>query len=301
MPYRRLRRGPSRVGRVLSVQSIDQDEVAFRYGVSRGATLLGQVDLRIDASVPDDRLLGNLPPLEMFLTGLQLPWDEDWFSVGSELLKGAIARMPHTTPSVLQANTNLEVHEHPWSRTHLFEALGFQLFQEKHGYLWVDQGQPLDDSLETRSLEEVGDDFYRSVFSLIPARGLDRNDNYYYAATGPENWASVMMTEFGPDDRASCLIGYDGGKPIGMVGVSAFDEEDTGTIAYIGVLPDERGRGFGRRLLLAATAAARQRGFKQILSDVDVLNIPMRTAMVATGHHPDLRPWHRWAHWLRLR
>ena len=221
--------------------------------------------------------------------------------MGSELLRGALADMPHTTPSVLQANTNLDVHEHPWSRTHLFEALGFQLFQEKHGYLWIDRGQPLDNNLETRSLEEVGEDFYRSVFSLIPARGLDRNDNYYYAATGPENWARVMMAAFDSDDRASCLIGYDGGKPIGIVGLSAFDEKDTGTIAYIGVLPDERGRGFGRRLLLAATAAARQRGFKRILSDVDVLNLPMRTAMVASDHQPDLRPWHRWAHWLRLR
>ena len=184
--------------------------------------MIGQVDFRLEASVPDDRWLGNLPSQEMFLTGLQLPWDEDWFSVGSELLRGALADMPHTTLSVLQANTNLEVHEHPWSRTHLFEALGFQLFQEKHGYLWVDRGQPLDDDLETRSLEEVGDDFYRSVFSLIPARGLDRNDNYYYAATGPENWARVMMTAFDSDDRATCLIGYDRGQPIGMVGLSAF-------------------------------------------------------------------------------
>ena len=284
-----------------TVRAIDQDEVPHRYGLYRGSNQVGQVDLHIEASVPDDAWLGSLPPLEMFLAGLQLPWDEDWFAAGADLLGGVVADLPASTPSVLQANTNLEVHEHPWRRIHLFEALGFKLFQEKHGYFWVDRGEPLDVTIETRSLEEVGDDAYAEVFSGVPSSGLDRNDNYYYAATGPENWAKVMMTSLEPDDRSSCLIGYVDGGPIGMVGLSAFDEEETGTIAYIGVLPAHRGLGLGRRLLMAATSAARQRGFKQVLSDVDVLNTPMRTAMVACGHQPDLRSWHRWAHWLRLR
>jgi len=284
-----------------TVRAIDQDEVSFRYGVYRGPAQVGQVDVHIEASVPDDAWLGVLPPLEMFLAGLQLPWDEDWLAIGIDLIRGMVADLPSSTPPVLQANTNLEVHEHPWRRVHLFEALGFEVFQEKHGYLWVDRGEPLKVDLETRSLEEAGDDAYLAVLSRIPARGLDRNDNYYYAATGPENWARVMMVFLSPEDRSSCLVGYDNGEPIGIVGLSAFDEDDTGTIAYIGVLPDFRGRGMGRRLLMAGTAAARHRGFKQILSDVDVLNTPMRTAMVACGHQPDLRGWHRWAHWLRLR
>ena len=284
-----------------SVRAIDQDDVPFRYGLFRESTQLAQVDVHIEPSVPDDAWLGVLPPLEMFVAGLQLRWDEDWLADGAALLRGVVADLPQSTPAVLQANTNLEVHEHPWRRIHLFEALGFELFQEKHGYLWVDRGEPLDVDLETRSLEEVGDDAYAATFSGVPSRGLDRNDNYYYAATGPESWARVMMSALGPEDRTTCFIGFEGSQAIGMVGLSAFDEEETGTIAYIGVLPDYRGRGFGRRLLMAATAAARQRGFKQILSDVDVLNTPMRTAMVACGHQPDLRAWHRWAHWLRLR
>jgi GNAT superfamily N-acetyltransferase len=284
-----------------AVRKIEQDEVPFRYGLFRGSEQIGQVDLVIEPTVPNDAWLGRLPPAEMFLAGLQLPWDEDWLVAGSELIRGVIGQVPSSTPAVLQANTNLEVHEHPWRRVHLFEALGFDLFQEKHGYLWVDRDQPIEVTLETRTLEEMGEAAYRSVFSSIPAQGLDRNDNYYYDAAGPENWASVMMTFFAPDDRSSCFVGYEAGEPVGMVGLSAFDEEGTGTISYIGVLPEHRGRGFGRRLLTAATAAARKRGFRQILSDVDVLNIPMRTTMVACGHQPDLRLWHRWAHWLPLR
>ena len=283
-----------------AIRAIDQEDVPFRYGLFRGADKVGQVDFLIEATVPNDDWLGTLPPAEMFLAGLELPWEEDWLAAGSDLLRGAVADLPPSTPAVLQANTNLEVHEHPWRRVHLLEALGFGLFQEKHGYLWVDRGEPLEVTIPTRTLEEIGDDAYRSVFSSIPAGGLDRNDNYYYDGAGPRNWASVMMTGASPEDRASYLIGYEVGEPVGMVGLSAFDEEGTGTISYIGVLPRHRGRGFGRRLLTAATAAARRRGFRQILSDVDVLNIPMRAAMVACGHQPDLRLWHRWAHWLPI-
>lgn len=284
-----------------TVRAIDQEEVPFRYGLFRGSEKVGQVDLLIEDTVPNDAWLGTLPAAEMFLAGLELPWDEDWLAAGSDLLRGVITELPASTPAVLQANTNLEVHEHPWRRVHLFEALGFDLFQEKHGYLWVDRGEPLQVTIPTRTLEEIGDDVYRSILSLIPARGLDRNDNYYYAGTGPENWARVMMTMASPEDRSSYFIGYEADDPVGMVGLSAFDEEGTGTISYIGVVPEYRGRGFGRRLLTAATAAARQRGFHQILSDVDVLNLPMRAAMVACGHQPDLRLWHRWAHWLQMR
>lgn len=284
-----------------AVRAIDQEEVPFRYGLFRGSEKVGQVDLLIEATVPNDAWLGTLPATEMFLAGLDLPWEEDWVTVGSNLLRGVIVELPSSTPAVLQANTNLELHEHPWRRVHLFEALGFDLFQEKHGYLWVDRGEPLQVTIPTRTLEEIGDDAYQSIFSLIPAQGLDRNDNYYYAGTGPQNWARVMMTMSAPEDRSSYFIGYEADEPVGMVGLSAFDEEGTGTISYIGVVPEHRGRGFGRRLLTAATAAARRRGFHQILSDVDVLNLPMRTAMVACGHQPDLRLWHRWAHWLPIR
>ena len=286
---------------VANVRAIEAGDADLRFGLFEGAQKVGQFDLRIEPTVPDDEWLGELPRLEMFLTGLELPWEREWFGTGTTLISEAIAGLPQTTPSVVQANTNVEVHEHPWRRIHLFEALGFELFQEKHGYLWVDRGETLDPGLETRSLAEAGEDSYRSVLSRIPAGGLDRNDNYYYGAAGAENWARVMTTFLTTEDRASCLIGYDGGQPVGVVGLSAFDEDATGTISYIGVVPEQRGRGFGRRLLTAATAAARSRDFKQILSDVDVHNVPMRTAMVACGHEPDRRPWHRWAHWLQLR
>jgi ribosomal protein S18 acetylase RimI-like enzyme len=46
------------------------------------------------------------------------------------------------------------------------------------------------------------------------------------------------------------------GDPAGFVAVSAFDEPATATIIHIGVLPGQRGHGYGRQLLGTATLAA---------------------------------------------
>lgn len=284
---------------MLRVRVVEEDGPAITFGCFDGDEQVGGVGFLVEPTTPDPAWLGSLPPAETFLIKLELSWEDGWLDTGRVLITEALHRLPATHGSTIQANTNLESHQAPWSRLHLFESLGFELFQEKHGYLWVDRGERLRSSLETRSLDEIGDDAYRAIFSGIPERTLDRNDAYYWSQAGPENWARVMMGFAEPGDRATWLIGYDRDDPVGMVAVSAFDEPDTGTIAYVGVLPGRRGHGYGRQLLVAATAAARGRGFERILSDVDVLNRPMRTAMVAAGHYPDRRPWHRWAHWLR--
>jgi GNAT superfamily N-acetyltransferase len=285
---------------MLRVRPIEEEGSSVTFGCFEGEKEMGRVGFSTEATTPDPAWLGDLPSAETFLFGLELPWEGDWFAVGQELVLRAMEGLAPDSPRVIQANTNLEIHQAPWSRLHLFEAIGFGLFQEKHGYLWVDAGEPMKAGIVTRSLDEVGDDVYREVFAGVPAGTIDRNDAYYWAGAGPENWARVMMGFGQPEDRSTWLIGYEGTEPVGMVALSAFDEPETGTIAYIGVLPEHRGYGYGRRLLTAATVAARGRGFKQILSDVDVLNRPMRAAMVAAGHQPDLRRWHKWAYWLKL-
>jgi ribosomal protein S18 acetylase RimI-like enzyme len=72
------------------------------------------------------------------------------------------------------------------------------------------------------------------------------------------------------------------------------DEPATGTIVHIGVLPAHRGRGCVNDLLAGAASAARRRGFRHILSDIDTLNEPMAAALVRAGHDPAARPWHVW-------
>jgi ribosomal protein S18 acetylase RimI-like enzyme len=70
--------------------------------------------------------------------------------------------------------------------------------------------------------------------------------------------------------------------------------DHTWTIAHIGVVPTHRGHGHVSELLAAADRAARESGFSTGLSDVDVDNAPMVSAMERAGHRSDLRPWHIW-------
>ncbi|WHY78620.1 GNAT family N-acetyltransferase [Neobacillus sp. WH10] len=51
-----------------------------------------------------------------------------------------------------------------------------------------------------------------------------------------------------------------------------------GTIHYIGVVPEYRGRGFINELLLKATRILQDIGVWRIFSDTDVENTPMRAA-----------------------
>ena len=64
--------------------------------------------------------------------------------------------------------------------------------------------------------------------------------------------------------------------------------------AHIGVVPEQRGRGYVNDLLAEATADAADRGFTSIISDTDVLNAPMIAAFERAGHREGVRPWHVW-------
>jgi GNAT superfamily N-acetyltransferase len=113
--------------------------------------------------------------------------------------------------------------------------------------------------------------------------------------------ARVMLSFLAPEAEATWCVGFDrAGDEVGFFAVSAFSEPDTATVVHIGVVPGQRGLGYGRLLLAAATRAAAEAGFHAMLSDVDVESHPMREAMLAAGHRDDLRPWHVWTHRLTI-
>jgi CTP:molybdopterin cytidylyltransferase MocA/RimJ/RimL family protein N-acetyltransferase len=71
-----------------------------------------------------------------------------------------------------------------------------------------------------------------------------------------------------------------------VVGVSApvVTPEGRAVIAYVGVVPEERGRGYGAELLARATALAVDAGATQIRGDTDVSNPAMAAAFRRLGY-----------------
>jgi ribosomal protein S18 acetylase RimI-like enzyme len=256
---------------------------------------LASVGFDVGPTCPPE-FLGDLPPEELYLTDLSLPWDGDWLGAGQELIPQAL-RMLGEVPDRLQVRTNPEVHPNHAGRVELFDSLGMELFQEKEGFTWRDDGEAVrvPGRLTFHTVDEVGRDHFRDVLAGVGQATLDRNDFYYRSHMDPKDWGSVYMTFLDDSVAPMWLVGrLQNGQSVGFAAVSEFDEPDTATIAFIGVLPAHRGIGYINDLLAAGTAVAQQHGFTSILSDVDTLNQPVMAAMERAGHLAGVRRWHIW-------
>lgn len=262
----------------------------------------------------EDRAVGRLAmavlPVGCGLDTLEhrvvAPWladsVEDAEGVVRALLEASVAALPPGTQT-LDARLNAESQPDLSAWRDALESSGFTVFQEKQGFLWTDEHGPPSPTprLRFRTLAEVGGDAYAAAMARGIVGTLDRNDRHYVGLCGPDGWGREMLGYLGPGDDASWLVADDsGGSLVGYVAVSAFDEPVTGTIIHIGVLPEHRGRGYVDELLGAVARVARDRGFGQLLSDVDTENAPMLASMRRAGHSPVARAWHVWHYRLSL-
>jgi len=190
--------------------------------------------------------------------------------------------------------TNADVHPDPAARIALFESLGFELWQEKEGFLWTDAGQelPEPDRVVLRTRDEIGAERFAAIFAESAAGTLDRVDADTVAKMGPAAWAGAFLAAV---DDVWLVAETPDGEPVGFVGVDEFDP-GVGSITHLTVLPGHRGRGYVDQLLRAANRRARELGFATMLSDSDTLNTPMHAALERNGHHAAATAWHKWMH-----
>lgn len=240
---------------------------------------IGSVGVRIEETCPAE-FLGDLPPHETNLVNLSAP----------AAAAGVLLAAARTAgPAPVQARVNAEG---PLAaeRRAAYEGAGMELFQEKQGFTWTGSPVTVPDRLV---FGPAGHDVYRDVLARCGEGTLDRNDAWYRRLAGPTNWGSVFMTFRGAGDPW-LLASLPSGEPVGVVAMTPFGEPGVATVAFIGVVPEQRGHGYVADLLAAGTAAARDAGFTSVLSDADVLNVPMTTAFERAGHLPGVRPWHVW-------
>jgi len=179
--------------------------------------------------------------------------------LAGRLLRTALGRLRLPPGTVVEARVNPETDADVADRRRILVAGGLSLFQEKQGYAWsADWSSPPPYGLRLTPVSECGLEPFLTVMGRAVADALDRNDRYYYALCGARGWARVMAEYLEPDAESTwCLATDEQGESVGFVAVSAFPERATATIAHVGVLPQQRGRGHGRRRWGAAAAAAR--------------------------------------------
>jgi RimJ/RimL family protein N-acetyltransferase len=257
---------------------------------------VGRVGFGVEPTMSDSAWLGTLPRYELSAFGLNLPWTGEFETPGRSLFAAAADSL-RGVPKILEIRTNNEVHPHHAERRRLLRGLGFEVFVEKQGFTWADDGSAITvpGRLTFRTIEEVGVDAFRVVMGQCGDGSLDRNDRYYWDGSGADNWAQQMTEYLADTDSSMWLIGYSGEEPVGYVAVAS-DEDWGSTIVHIGVVPGHRGSGYINDLIAAGTAAARDTGITSMLSDVDVVNLPMMAAMRRAGHGENVRPWHVWTY-----
>ncbi|CAN5467157.1 hypothetical protein BH10CHL1_BH10CHL1_10590 [soil metagenome] len=173
----------------------------------------------------------------------------------------------------------------------VIEQLGLELLQEKRVFVWQEPRPPLavPDRLVFRSLLEQGVDPFLDTIARAHIGTLDRveqatvqraahgqidlhawvrhefetvGDHFDYAP----DWWQLAYTQ---DDK---LVGYV--QPVLFKGSYKGDLGEA-TLYYIGVVPEQRGHGYGYDLLAKAVAILQAVGVWQIYSDTDCQNFPM--------------------------
>lgn len=84
-------------------------------------------------------------------------------------------------------------------------------------------------------------------------------------------------------------IALHAGRPAGCILVNDFPQASAADVVYLGVIPDHRGRGLSRTMLLRASLAAQRRGMDDLTLAVDSSNTYAirsyeRAGMVPNGH-----------------
>jgi GNAT superfamily N-acetyltransferase len=234
-------------------------------------------------------------PPEPFIAGIT------WTDGHLDAAHAVVTAAADAAATPVHVHTNASRPEPVGPRLALLEDCGFELFQEKEGLWWADDGGELPEagSLVVRSLAEVGREPLVRLIAAAMVGTLDRTDRLMIARLGRAAWAAAFVDERATEaDETSWLVAS---RPDGdEVGFVALVERDAGegiaTIALIGVLPTERGRRYSDQLLHAAHQAARRRGFTAVLSHADVTNLPMLNAFARVGATADGHPWHKWHH-----
>ncbi|RAG82657.1 hypothetical protein DN069_26425 [Streptacidiphilus pinicola] len=224
---------------------------------------------------------------------VNLRWEAGRLDAARRVLDAVVAAAE--PGQVLNAATNADVHAEPAERIALFESFGFELWQEKEGFWWEDEGLdlPAPEGVTARPLSEVGEERFADLVAACSVGTLDRIDADAMAAMGADAWAAAFLWHC--RDSTWLLAEDPAGEAVGFVSVGEFDP-GVGTITYIGVHPGHRGRGHADALLRLANRTARELGLHAVLSDTDTLNVPMQQAFRRNGHSSEATAWHKWMH-----
>jgi RimJ/RimL family protein N-acetyltransferase len=176
-------------------------------------------------------------------------------------------------------------------RTDAASQAGLRPFVERLRIEWVTaSGVPATDDRLT--LAPADDDAeLRDVLARINVGTLDAYARRDIERHGPAAAARAQLEDLGwmPAPREWWRLAHtaDDGVLVGAVMPSR--NYEAFVIAYVGVVPEQRGRGHVGRLLAEATAFLVGQGAERIVADTDTGNLPMAAAFERAGYRVTAR------------
>lgn len=151
--------------------------------------------------------------------------------------------------------------------------------------------------------EPATDDWLRSTIGRVMAAGTDESDKYNVprigVAAAVQEVFDLLPQGFGRPPNWWRLARNDMNEPVGFVLPVLFKEErfwkeakPQGTIFYMGVLPEFRGKGHALELVHEATRVFFEAGCWRIFCDTGTDNVPMVRTFRQAGYM-ERKPWQR--------
>lgn len=160
-------------------------------------------------------------------------------------------------------------------------ATGFKIIQQKESY--VIKPVRCESKLRCKNGKEINKEIFVDMIRQVYDDHKDRailKDLEYYGL----DQASHMLYEDGDSKHPEYyLAAYDDDIRVGFVFLCEVSE-NTAVIGYIGVLPQQRGKHYSTELLKLASSLAYQKGYQEIIADIDTENFAMRENLLRAGY-----------------
>lgn len=226
-------------------------------------------------------------PLNLMVWGFYVPEGQNYLNIGEKLFKGAIEQFKCRGIKLIEyhlyGNEDKKFNE----QRDLLLTAGFEIQQEKKNYQFAEGKLPeLSGRLQYKSLSEVGELECINVIKRVTEKTLDTYDKKDVKEFGAEEAArkyfyGLKDIDFNEDWWK--LAYENNGDIAGLIIPHRFSME-YGAINYIGVVPEKRGRGYVKDLLIIGTSILKEDGIKKIIADIDINNFPMENALKSVGY-----------------
>jgi RimJ/RimL family protein N-acetyltransferase len=263
--------------------------------LEQGRTRLDWCVLALDDGVPVARAAfwagpGDSGPTDLVL--IAADWSDEELAAGHELLArmhelGAAQGAEHLSHSIDSPPNTPQFQEEEGARARLLEEAGYELLRD--GLRWRFQasswsGPAWEHSLVFRPLPEVGEKAFvetiAATFEGTPDTWLNENiAEHGLLGAAQEDFEQMKAMDHQPEWFE--LAYTEGGD---LAGVIIAAGSAPAVIAYVGVVPEQRGRGLAQQLVRRGTERLLDTGVDEIRGDCDRENIPMVKAFQRAGY-----------------